>query len=90
VLWTTSLSLLLAPRWRRFAWLSGVLELLLWVQMFLHGHVYAVGLVDAAMRPTWAPFWAVNHVRIAAMALFLAVTLATLRSELRAPTRARA
>lgn len=87
VLWTTALSLLLAPRWRRFALLSAALELLLWLQMFLHSHVYAVGLVDAASRPTWAPFWAVNHTRIGAMALFLAVTLATLLSELRRPAR---
>jgi hypothetical protein len=87
VLWTTALSLLLAPRWRRFALLSLALELLLWLQMFLHSHVYAVGLVDAGMRPTWAPFWAVNHVRIAVMALFLALTLATLLVELRRPAR---
>lgn len=88
VLWTTALSLLLAPRWRRFALLSGVLELLLWLQMFLHSHVYAVGLVDGALSPTWAPFWAVNHVRIGVMALFLALTVASLWSESRRPATA--
>lgn len=88
VLWTTSLSLLLAPRWRRFAAITVTLELLLWTQMFLHSHVYAVGLVDEASSPTWTPFWVVNHVRIGVLALFLAVTIGTLLSEARRPTTA--
>jgi hypothetical protein len=88
VLWTTALSLLLAPRWRRFAVLTVALEVLLWLQMCFHSHVYAAGLVDGAMSPTWTPFWVVNHVRIGLMAVFLAVSVATMLSEVRRPATA--
>ena len=86
VLWITALALLLAPGWRRFAVLAVALELLLRAQMLLHSHVYALGLVDGSMSPTWAPFWAVNSLRTVAMLVFLGVSLWTLLGEVRRPS----
>ncbi len=84
VVWTTALSLLVAPRWRRFAALTAALESLLWLQMFFHAHAYATRMLDEASNPTWAPFWAVHHVRTVVLLLFLAVAAGTLIAEVRA------
>src|SRR5690606_12993158 len=83
VIWTTALSLLLAPRWRRFALLTVALEVLLWLQMFFHTHAYAARLLDEASNPTWPWFWAVNQARIVVMVLFLLVAAGSFPASLR-------